>query len=159
MRKLDGFRADPTLKRGVGNHCAYGAGNSAECIAESPENHPAGAKAQPIFSASCGPTEVVPLLQSRPKPSIFAACEFVPCYRTDLLLERNKRGPGGLHYSRPGGQRYNFMRGGLAKANGGLETELLEIDLLQVFSTTIHTQPPPIFPLPAPIKERGVYQA
>src|ERR1035438_2525880 len=35
-------------------------------FSEFPEKHPAGAKAQHTFCSICGPTEVVPLLQSSP---------------------------------------------------------------------------------------------
>jgi hypothetical protein len=37
-------------------------GEMVEC--ENSQGHPAGAEAQHSFAASCGPTEVVPLLQS-----------------------------------------------------------------------------------------------
>ncbi len=44
-------------------------------LGEISEIHPAGAKAQPLFSCVCGPTKVVPLLQNLPKSSVSAACE------------------------------------------------------------------------------------
>jgi ribosomal-protein-alanine N-acetyltransferase len=40
-----------------------------------PEKHPAGAKARPLLSGICGPTEVVPLLQNPAKSSFSAACK------------------------------------------------------------------------------------
>jgi hypothetical protein len=44
-------------------------------LGEFPEKHPAGAKAQPLLSGICGPTEVVPLLQNLAKSSFSAACK------------------------------------------------------------------------------------
>jgi len=40
-----------------------------------PETHPAGAKAHPLLSASCGPTKVVPLLQNLHTKCFSAACK------------------------------------------------------------------------------------
>jgi hypothetical protein len=51
---------------------------------EIPERHPAGAKARPLLSATCGPTKVVPLLQDMAHIEYFSSL-FSPC---GMLMER-----------------------------------------------------------------------
>jgi hypothetical protein len=42
------------------------------------KKHPSGAKAHHLFSAICGPTEVVPFYKTLPNSLFFAACLAVP---------------------------------------------------------------------------------